>query len=234
MVNLVEILRYCPVGFSLYSPIFGNVTFLKIETEDILIVLDPQQYQRKLFKTGHLLSTGTCGEVMLWPSSDRRTWNGFKLFKKGDIITSNYGLVTVVDHVDINTHMVVYQAMLFVDNKLCLMPPKTGVGDVFANQRASVADQVRMHQALKAAGCILSPTGEIVKKGFDFDSIEPFSKVLVRDCPLYPWCCSFYSHREGDKFRTVNNYIWKYCIPYNEDTKSLRGTTSEAPEFYKQ
>lgn len=234
MVNLVEVLRYCPVGFSLYSPIFGNVTFLKIDTEDILIVLDSQKCQRKFFKTGHLLNTGTCGEVMLWPSSDRRTWNGFKLFKKGDIITSNYGLVTVVDHVDLNTHMIVYQAMLFADNKLCLVPPKTGVGDIFANRLATVADHLRMIQALTEAGCTLSATGEIVKKGFDFDSIEPFSKVLVRDSPLYSWSCSLYSHRDGDKFRTINNCGWKYCIPYNEDTKSLRGTKSEAPEFYKQ
>ena len=26
---------------------------------------------------------------------------------------------------------------------------------------------------------------------------------------------------------------WKRCIPYNEDTKHLVGTTEEAPEYYR-
>ena len=34
------------------------------------------------------------------------------------------------------------------------------------------------------------------------------------------------------KYVTENSAYWK-CIPYNDDTKHLVGTTDEAPEYYK-
>ena len=45
----------------------------------------------------------------------------------------------------------------------------------------------------------------------------------------------FFSHIiEGGvyKFATITN-SYKQCIPYNNDTKHIVGTTKEAPEYYK-
>lgn len=72
---------------------------------------------------------------------------------------------------------------------------------------------------------------------FDPKTLNPFDKVLVRDKDLVRWRCTFYSHLIEDnetvyKYVTAYN-IYKYCIPYNDDTKHLAGTSEEAPEFYR-
>lgn len=73
------------------------------------------------------------------------------------------------------------------------------------------------------------------KEKFDPKTLQPFDKVLARDHKSHMWKVDFYSHKDESKvypYRCiVNPYI--YCIPYNDETKHLVGTTDEAPEFYK-
>ena len=74
------------------------------------------------------------------------------------------------------------------------------------------------------------------KKGkFDPNTLKTFDRVLTRHFDDERWEINFYSY-------TNPNWLWpytcmdksyKYCIPYNDDTKHLVGTTDEAPEFYK-
>lgn len=56
---------------------------------------------------------------------------------------------------------------------------------------------------------------------------KPFDKVLVRDHESYPWKCETFSHHtKDDSFSYVctgNSYT--YCIPYNEETAHLVGTS---------
>ena len=74
------------------------------------------------------------------------------------------------------------------------------------------------------------------KERFDPKTLQPFDKVLVRDSCSCTWRCTFYSHtRETTttlKYVTVYS-VYEYCIPYNDDTKHLVGTTDEAPEYYR-
>ena len=72
------------------------------------------------------------------------------------------------------------------------------------------------------------------KERFDPKTLKPFDKVLGGDYGL-KWGVDFFSHTCNDEYhpyRCVGN-IYKYCIPYNDDTKHLVGTKEEAPEFYK-
>lgn len=68
------------------------------------------------------------------------------------------------------------------------------------------------------------------KPKFDPKTLQPFDKVLVRDGAGNTWLCTFFSHIEKEDF--ICSSFWKCCIPYNEETKHLVGTTEEAPEFY--
>ena len=71
---------------------------------------------------------------------------------------------------------------------------------------------------------------------FDPTTLQPFDKVLVRDTDAGKWTCTLYSHKDEDKdiYKHVTiDYCYRYCIPCNEDTKHLIGTTEEVPEFYK-
>ena len=77
------------------------------------------------------------------------------------------------------------------------------------------------------------------KERFDPKTLQPFDKVLVRDDdPCVFWRCSFYSHTWGHENITTYRYAamddsYAFCIPYNDETKHLVGTTDEAPEFYR-
>ena len=71
---------------------------------------------------------------------------------------------------------------------------------------------------------------------FDPKTLQPFDRVLVRDNNdnSESWRCDLFSHISTGCFRFIcvgNGY--HYCIPYNDDTKHLVGTTDEAPEFYR-
>lgn len=77
------------------------------------------------------------------------------------------------------------------------------------------------------------------KDRFDPKTLQPFDKVLVRDDdPCVFWRCSFYSHTKGKEQSTTYRYAatddsYTFCIPYNDETKHLVGTTEEAPEYYR-
>ena len=73
------------------------------------------------------------------------------------------------------------------------------------------------------------------KEKFDPKTLHPFDRILVRDNNDETWSCSFFSHiREVAvyKFTTITS-SYKQCIPYNDDTKHILGTTDEAPEYYR-
>ena len=71
------------------------------------------------------------------------------------------------------------------------------------------------------------------KPKFDPKTLHPFDKVLARDMVNGQWRCTLYSHERKDNKYVTTDYTYKYCIPYNDDTKHLVGTTEEAPEFYR-
>lgn len=70
---------------------------------------------------------------------------------------------------------------------------------------------------------------------FDPKTLQPFDKVLVCNCDGDIWRCSIFSHiyRKDNLPSVCNGIGYKYCIPYNDDTKHLVGTTDEAPEYYR-
>ena len=164
-LNLAEILKDCPEGTKLYSPVYGDVELMKvIQVEDeILSSIEDDIYPIKIKLNNNSIDNFTKdgrmfedynGECMLFPSKEQRDWTKFR-FKK----------------------------------------PK-----------------------------------------FDPMTFKPYDKVLVRDGNLGNWKNLFFSYiieRETCYPYLCLNNQYKYCIPYNEDTKHLVGTSEEAPEFYR-
>lgn len=72
---------------------------------------------------------------------------------------------------------------------------------------------------------------EIEKSKFDPKTLQDFDKVLVRDEDTNKWRLSFFDTYESGCFCCID-YCYKQCVPYNEETKHLKGTTEEAPDFY--
>ena len=153
-LNLVEILKDCPEGTKLYSPIIGEVEFKRIKYSEYPIVTCSTNGNRILLftKDGLFFSEGEC--IMLFPSKDQRDWSKFKI-----------------------------------------KTPK-----------------------------------------FDPKTLQPFDKVLVKYLKDDYWSCDLFSNITKDgkiyPYLCVSG-VYKYCIPYNADTKHLVATNKEAPEFYR-
>ena len=92
--------------------------------------------------------------------------------------------------------------------------------------------------------CILFPSREqrdwskfkVKKPKFDPKTLQPFDKVLVQCGKSESWKVQLFSHIiEDEKLYpyVCVAYNYEYCIPYNDDTKHLVGTTDKAPEFYR-
>ena len=96
------------------------------------------------------------------------------------------------------------------------------------------------------ANCLLWPSRDcrdwskftapwLKKERFDPKTLKAFDRVLVKDSENLTWKINLFSH--------INNKaeypyccllsFYKYCIPYNDETKHLVGTKDEAPDFYK-
>ena len=76
------------------------------------------------------------------------------------------------------------------------------------------------------------------KERFNPKTLKVFDRVLVRfDCGA--WSATLFSHLIDSKFANKKydiiccSSVFGYCIPYNDDTKHLIGTTKEAPVFYR-
>lgn len=80
-LNLVEILKDCPEGTKLYSPIIGEVEFKRIKYSEYPIVTCSKNGNRILLftKEGLFFSEGEC--IMLFPSKNQRDWSKFNVKK---------------------------------------------------------------------------------------------------------------------------------------------------------
>lgn len=94
---------------------------------------------------------------------------------------------------------------------------------------------------LEEAECVVFPSKDQrdwskfkpKKERFDPKTLHPFDKVLVRNDDYWiPTIFSYY-HKWNKKFITILNKEYCKCIPYNNDTAHLAGTTDDAPEYYK-
>ena len=68
---------------------------------------------------------------------------------------------------------------------------------------------------------------------FDLNTLEPFDKVLVRNRKTEIWLTDMFTFHIDEPVAKCITGAYMQCIPYNEDTKHLLGTTNDCPEYYK-
>ena len=73
------------------------------------------------------------------------------------------------------------------------------------------------------------------KEHFNPNTLNPFDRVLARDNETDIWVCNIFSHiAEDSSYPYVCiDFSYKQCVPYNDDTKHLVGTSDEAPDYYR-
>ena len=108
-MSLIEILKKCPKGMKLYSPIYGEMEFRGIiEHSGSINCHTSKGASHYFFPDGKYEPEGEC---VLFPSKKQRDWNDFMVpFKDGDIIIrndlvmgSNYRNIAIFSNYNANT-----------------------------------------------------------------------------------------------------------------------------------
>ena len=78
-INLVKILKNCPRGWKLWSPIFGVVEFEKILEKHNIVIIDVGNGELWTFNSDATFPIGNFKsvEIMLYPSRENRDWSKF-------------------------------------------------------------------------------------------------------------------------------------------------------------
>lgn len=148
-------------------------------------------------------------------------------FKDGDIVCISgmgylaYGIVKSIDNLskkleyyvlnDMNT-LKVNDWLSFEDK---LIQPITETQQVILFK--ALANEGKAWDAEKKQVVELNPKVEI----------KPFDQVLVRNDKEDQWSANIFSYQVRDMYHCLGECYWKYCIPYNEETAHLLGTTDE-------
>lgn len=102
-------------------------------------------------------------------------------------------------------------------------------------RHATEEEKQKLIDALKASE---EPKAkEYLKRFFGIEQkeeyrLKPFDKVLVRDCDGSEWCANIYSHKDNREtlpYRCLDDW-YRFCIPYNDQTAHLLGTTDNWEE----
>lgn len=224
MTNLVSILKHCPEGTKLYSPIYGEVTLYSVNNRRIDVIAtncSDETTHIEFSRLGRLYGEFSNSECVLFPSKDQRDWSKFKIpTKKGDVIMFN-GMYPCLVTDDYSKDLSMWCCGLLEDDDFCtnIMHPSEWNACFYTFATEEVKD--KLFKAMDKAGYTWD--GETLKKKPQF---KPFEKVLVRDSELEKWECTFYSHFNS-KVRYHHNTVsgmYIMCIPF-ERNEHLVGTT---------
>lgn len=220
MTNLANILKFCPRGTKLYSPIFGEVIFNAVDDVCIDVTAKPDGKKPVPIAFNHdgtLLLNFSNTECVLFPSKNQRNWDKFKIpVKRGDIMMfSDKSAVFMINTVEDDRVTTIASVNKDSSFRLDLL--------VFVDYIPASEDmKKKLFDAIDKAGYTWD--GETLKKKeYQF---KPFEKVLVRNGELAKWRCSLYSHfdKEGVYHHTTISGIYSMCIPF-KGNEHLVGTT---------
>lgn len=148
-------------------------------------------------------------------------------FKDGDIVAL---VVRKCTHIAIfqsrQEAYIGFHAVLCQNDELLLEEPfREDVGDMEL-RLATDSEKQQLFDALEKEG----KTWDAVKKQIvelkPKVEFKPFDKVVVRDTEYSTWCADFFSHIDVDYRYACVGATWSFCIPYNEETAKLIGTTN--------
>ena len=258
MINIAEILKDCPKGTKLYSPICGNCKLLKIYNGLGLDVINDAD---EVFNFSYDGRYNLNGECCIFPSKEKRDWNTFRPFKVGDKIVKKdnptkcwyvQGIDTYhnSDYYYIVTKGEVADLHFKNQDEWELAPvPKFIVGDIVKSNRNTLFDYkiikiTDTHYTLESIPDrntydILICEDEnlkLVPKKFDVSKLKAYDKVLVRDTDEQVWVADLFSHvlnrpLGGYTFACVGHYP-NQCIPYLGN-EHLLGKCDDCDEYYK-
>lgn len=232
-INIAEILHDMPKGTKLYSPIFGEVKFYEIQENRVSILSTSNDKRDTVYnftKSGSFYLGYSQSECLLFPSSKMRDWT--KFFKRGDVVYSKAGKICAIfegwvndDYTEFNTTINFYvDDASYGKEEICYTNCFVKASE---EERATFIANAEKHYNGK-----YNPETLQVEPVKPECSFKPFDKVLVRATKDYVWYASYFSHYRGNEdcpYACIDG-SYRYCIPYNEHTAHLLGTTDPYTE----
>lgn len=226
-INIAEKLKDYPNGLKLYSPIYGEVKFYKIDIDNESYPIAVKNSKGIVYfaEDGRYSTAFDTAECLLFPSSKMRDWT--KFFKRGDVVWSKDNMYAIFegwatdDYTKFNSTICFYVFDASFDEEVvcdtdCFVKAREG-------ERAAFIANAERHYNGKYNPDTLRV--EPVKPTCPF---KPFDKVLVRDGVDEQWRINIFSHHQekGGFPYVCMSGVYRDCIPYNEDTAQLLNTTS--------
>lgn len=231
-INIAEILKDCPKGMELYSPIYGKVELLKVDSNSEYSIKTVTSIDRPGSFTpyGRFYENYPSAECLLFPSREMRDWT--KFFKRGDVVYNKDGGLYAIfegwvndDYTEFNTTINYYESIAsFGTEEVCYTDCFVKASD---EERAVFIANTEKYYNGK-----YNPDTLQVEPAKPKCPFMPFDKVLVRNHEDLVWFANFFSHyknNNGYHYCCIDN-SYRYCIPFNEQTARLVGTTDPYTE----
>lgn len=230
-INIAEILRDCPKGTKLYSPLFGKCELVGVDTGEGVEPIRVEPFcggvSRTFSSKGCYFEQYQDADCVLFPSDKMRCWS--KFFRRGDILVDEDLETAVVfdgwaneDYTEFNTTVDYYK-----------ISDKWGKEDICCTLLHHKATDEERAEFIAAAekyyGGKYNPETlqvEPIKVAEPKCPFEPFQKVLVRDSDDDVWKADYFSHYDEDE--SILPYCcvgenYKVCVAY-EGNEHLLGT----------
>lgn len=227
-INIAEILKDCPKGMKLYSPIYGEIELLKVNSNYTYPICITIGYDSTgtLTSDGRLYEQYHSAECILFPSREMRDWT--KFFKRGDVVyikeannVTDYAIFESWkndDYTEFNASIFYSNKSGFAERKVCTAKLYTKANDIL---KAKLITFIEQHYKGKYNPETLQV--EPVKPECPF---KPFDKVLVRNYKDAKWNVNFFSYYEdGAEYKyhcLISSY--RYCIHYEGNEHFLNTT----------
>ena len=145
-INVAEILKDCPKGMELYSPLCGKCLFDRLNFGTIICKKQNTQEITFTSKGYYMLPIFDDCECMIFPSKDQRDWSKFQRpFKDGDIVATNsgcfIGIVKVKNNMQVGTYCAINYRDYFKVNPDCVF-----------NRFATKEEKQKLFDAIKENG----------------------------------------------------------------------------------
>ena len=148
-------------------------------------------------------------------------------FKDGDIVMSDSGTIVLVRGISL-TRKIYYHA--YMRNEYIYINPIEG--EFFSRisrikRFATDSEKQQLFDALAKKGKAWDAEKKQIVDLKPKCEFKPFDKVLSRRCSEDYWVLNFYSHKTDYYHVCIDGSSNLDCIPYNEETAHLLGTTDE-------
>lgn len=207
-INLVELLKDCPTGTKLYSPLCGECYFDRLNMGSIICKKQNTQEITFTSEGYYMLPVFDGCECVLFPSKENRDWSKFQRpFKDGDVICTIRNNIAILkketdgDEKLYTTYCGIYDDDAFDDGCVIVDPKRI----------ATEEEKEKLFKAIKDNGYEWNPETKILEKLPKFkvgDRIKSkISNAIYTVINIK--CGEYYIKAEGKKY--------PYQIPFESD-----------------